>query len=155
MQKTWSYQQNWCFYFYYYSGQHTNWWPTSPEHVTHPFCNRPSRQVRPTSPTLPLWPPSSTATSVPTFQTKCYPNVHEITPISQPKGILLLTNHNWLLHPTQHFYEHSYLAPTLSTTTVQSLGISLAKAFAYHIRYASQKFTPSPFGNPPPTYVGD
>ncbi len=72
-----------------------------------------------------------------------------------PKGILLLTNHNWLLHPTQHFYGHSYLAPTPSITTVQSLGVSLTKAFAHHIQYASQKFTPSPFGNPPPTYVSD
>ena len=54
-----------------------------------------------------------------------------------PKGILLLANHNWLLHPTQHFYGHSYLAPTPSITTVQSLGVSFTKAFAHHIRYAS------------------
>ncbi len=53
------------------------------------------------------------------------------------KGILLLTNHNWVLHPTQHFYGHSYLAPTPSITTVQSLGVSLTKAFAHHVQYAS------------------
>jgi hypothetical protein len=35
-----------------------------------------------------------------------------------PKGIFLLANHNWSLHPTQHFYGHSYLAPTPSITTV-------------------------------------
>ncbi len=33
-----------------------------------------------------------------------------------PKGILLLANHNWSLHPTQCFYGHSYLAPTPSIT---------------------------------------
>jgi hypothetical protein len=54
-----------------------------------------------------------------------------------PKGILLLANHNWSLHPTQHFYEHFYLAPTPSITTVQSLGVSFTKAFAHPIRYAS------------------
>ncbi len=63
---------------------------------------------------------------------------------SSPKGILRLANHNWSLHPTQHFYGHSYLAPTPSITTVQSLGVSLTKAFAHHIRYASQKFTLHP-----------
>ena len=41
---------------------------------------------------------------------------------SSPKGILLLANHNWSLHPTRRFYGHSYLAPTPSITTVQSLG---------------------------------
>jgi hypothetical protein len=61
-----------------------------------------------------------------------------------PKGNLLLANHNWSLHPTRRFYGHSYLAPTPSITTVQSLGISLTKAFAQHVKYASQKFTNSP-----------
>ena len=60
-----------------------------------------------------------------------------------PKGILLLANHNWLIHPTC-FYGHSHLAPTPSITTVQSLGISLTKAFANHVKYDSQKFI-----NPP------
>ncbi len=117
MQKTWSYQQNRHVYFYYYLGWHTNWWPTSPEHVTHPFCNRPSWQVRPTSPTLPLWSPSGTATLVPTFQTKCYPNVHTITPISQSqrysfvgKSHLVAPSHPtfvWkLLSCTHSFYYH-------------------------------------------------
>ena len=54
-----------------------------------------------------------------------------------PKGILLLANHNWSLYPTRRFYGHSYLAPTPSITTVQSLGVSLIKAFANHVRYAS------------------
>jgi hypothetical protein len=62
-----------------------------------------------------------------------------------PKGILLLANHNWSLHPTtRRFYGHSYLAPTPSITTVQSLGVSLHKAFAHHVRYASRKFIASP-----------
>jgi hypothetical protein len=61
-----------------------------------------------------------------------------------PKGIILLENHNWSLHPTHLFFGHSYLAPTPSVTTVQSLGISLTKAFAYHVKYASRKFTTSP-----------
>jgi hypothetical protein len=39
-----------------------------------------------------------------------------------PKGIVLLANHNWSLHPTRRFNGHSYLAPTPSITTVQSLG---------------------------------
>ena len=38
------------------------------------------------------------------------------------KGILLLANHNWSLHPKRRVYGHSYLAPTPSITTVQSLG---------------------------------
>jgi len=70
-----------------------------------------------------------------------------------PKGILLLVNHNWSLHPTRRFYGHSYLAPTPSITTVQSLGVSLTKAFAHHVRYASQKFIASPLGDQHPTYV--
>jgi hypothetical protein len=53
-----------------------------------------------------------------------------------PKGILLLANHNWSLYSTCRFYGHSYLAPTPSITTVQSLGVSLIKAFAHHVRYA-------------------
>jgi len=52
-----------------------------------------------------------------------------------PKGILLLANHNRSLYPTRRFYRHSYLAPTPSITTVQSLGVSLIKAFANHVRY--------------------
>jgi hypothetical protein len=76
------------------------------------------------------------------------PNVTQMdTPLLQypsPKGILLLANHNWLLHPTRCFYGHSYLAPTPSINTVQSLGVSLTKAFARHVRYASRKFITSP-----------
>jgi hypothetical protein len=72
-----------------------------------------------------------------------------------PKGILLLANHNWSLHPTRRFYGHSYLAPTPSITTVQSLGVSLTKAFAHHVRYTSRKFIASPLGDQHPTYVGD
>jgi hypothetical protein len=61
-----------------------------------------------------------------------------------PKGILLLANHNWSLHPTRRFNGHSYLAPTPSITTVQSLGVSWTKLFAHHIRCASRKFITSP-----------
>ena len=50
-----------------------------------------------------------------------------------PKDILLLANHNWSLHPTRCFYGQSYLAPTPSITTIQSLGVSLTKAFAHHV----------------------
>jgi len=65
-----------------------------------------------------------------------------------PKGILLLANHNWSLYPTRRFYEHSYLAPTPSiTTTVQSLRVSLIKAFANHVRYDSQKFIHPPLAS--------
>jgi len=68
-----------------------------------------------------------------------------------PKGIFLLENHNWSLHPTRRFYGHSYLAPTPFITTVQSL----AKAFAHHVQYASRKFIASPIGDQYPTYVGN
>ena len=64
-----------------------------------------------------------------------------------PKGILLLANHNWSLYPTRRFYGHSYLAPTPSITTVQYLGVSLIKAFANHVRYASRKFTNPPLAS--------
>jgi hypothetical protein len=60
------------------------------------------------------------------------------------KGILLLANHNWSLYPTRRFYRHSYLAPTPSITTVHSLGVSLIKAFAHHVRYVSRKFIHPP-----------
>jgi hypothetical protein len=86
---------------------------------------------------LPWFPPSRPNANQMYTQLLQYPS---------PKGILLLANHNWLLHPTHRFYGHSYLAPTPSITTVQSLGISLTKAFAQHIKYASQKFTNSPLG---------
>jgi hypothetical protein len=64
-----------------------------------------------------------------------------------PKGILLLANHNWSLYPTRRFYGHSYHAPTPSITTVQSLGVSLIKAFANHVRYASRKFIHPPLAS--------
>jgi hypothetical protein len=56
-----------------------------------------------------------------------------------PKGILLLANHTWSIYHTRrfHLYGHSYLAPTPSITTtaatVQSLGVSLIKAFTHHV----------------------
>ena len=71
-----------------------------------------------------------------------------------PKGILLMANYNWYLHPTRRFYGHSYLAPTPSITTVQSLGVSLTKAFAHHLRYNSRIFITSPLAtNILPTLV--
>ena len=54
-----------------------------------------------------------------------------------PKGILLLANHNWSLYPTRRFYGHSYLAPTPSITTAQSLGFSLTKKHLPTTFYAS------------------
>jgi len=47
---------------------------------------------------------------------------HKLLQYPSPNGILLLANHNWSLYPTRRFYGHSYLAPTPSITTVQSLG---------------------------------
>jgi hypothetical protein len=72
-----------------------------------------------------------------------------------PKGILLLANHNWSLYPTRRFYRHSYLAPTPSITTVQSLGVSLIKAFANHVRYALTKIHTPTLSVQYPTYAGD
>jgi hypothetical protein len=60
------------------------------------------------------------------------PNHGAADPYESNVGGQLLANHNWSLHPTHHFYGHSYLAPTPSITTVQSLGVSLTKAFAHH-----------------------
>ena len=76
-----------------------------------------------------------------------------------PKGILLLAEHNWRNSPTRRFYDNSYLAPTPSITTIQKLGLSITKAFALHIQYASRKFIDRPVHTPTvdvpnPTYVG-
>jgi hypothetical protein len=119
------------------------------KHATDPFCNRPSWQIWPTPPKLPLWSPLSTTTSIPTLQTKYHQNVHKITAISESQRYppLGLANHNWSLHPKRRFYGHSYLAPTPPITTIQSLGVSLTKAFAHHFRYASQKLIASPLGD--------
>ena len=57
-----------------------------------------------------------------------------------PKGILRLADHNWSVSPTRRFYDHSYLAPTPSISTIQKLGLCITKAFAHHIRYATRKF---------------
>jgi hypothetical protein len=83
------------------------------------------------------------------------PNASQMyTKLLQYPSPLLLANHNWSLHPTPHSYGRSYLAPTPSITTVQSLGVSLTKAFAHHVRYASQKFIASPLAtNILPTLV--
>jgi hypothetical protein len=76
-----------------------------------------------------------------------------------PKGILRLAEHNWKSSPTRQFYDHSYLAPTPSITTMQKLGLSITKAFALHVRYASRKFIDHPAHTLPPgvlnpTYPG-
>ena len=76
-----------------------------------------------------------------------------------PKGVLLLAEHNWRNSPTRRFYDNSYLAPTPSITTIQKLGLSVTKAFALHIQYASRKFIDRPVHTPTvdvpnPTYVG-
>ena len=83
------------------------------------------------------------------------PNASQMyTKLLQYPSPLLLANHNWSLHPTPHFYGRSYLAPTPSITTVKSLGVSLTKAFAHHVRYASQTFIASPLAtNILPTLV--
>jgi len=65
------------------SWRHSNWQPTQSKHATHPFHDRPSWQIWPTSPKHPIWSTRSTTTSIPTLQTKCHPNVHKITTISK------------------------------------------------------------------------
>jgi hypothetical protein len=71
-----------------------------------------------------------------------------------PKGILRLAEHNWSTLPTRRFYDHSYLAPTPSITTIQQkLGLSITKAFALHIRYASRKFIDHPAHTLPPSVL--
>jgi len=72
-----------------------------------------------------------------------------------PKGILLLANHNWLLHSTRRFYGHSYLAPTPSITTEQSLGISLTKKIFPPRQICLTKIHYFKFGDQHPTYVSD
>ena len=76
-----------------------------------------------------------------------------------PKGVLRLADHNWSTSHTHQFYDHSYLAPTPSITTIQKLGLSITKAFALHVRYASRKFIDHPAHTLPPgvlnpTYPG-
>jgi hypothetical protein len=94
-----------------------DWQPTSLKHATDPLCDRPSWQVWPASSKLPLQPTPSTTTSVPTFQTKCYPNLHKITAISKSqrhpslgKSQLVAPSHTtlqWtLLSCTHSFYHH-------------------------------------------------
>jgi hypothetical protein len=58
-----------------------------------------------------------------------------------PKGVLLLADYNWSQHPTCPFFGNSYLAPSPSITTIQCIGLSLIKAFAHHIKYASRKLS--------------
>jgi hypothetical protein len=70
-----------------------------------------------------------------------------------PKGILRLAEHNWSTSPTRRFYDNSYLAPTPSITTIQKLGLSITKAFALHIRYASRKFVDHPAHTLPPSVL--
>ena len=67
-----------------------------------------------------------------------------------PKGILRLAEHNWNSSPTRQFYDHLYLGPTPSITTIQKLGLSITKAFALHVRYASRKFIDHPAHTLPP-----
>ena len=62
-----------------------------------------------------------------------------------PKG------HNWSLSMPRCFYDHSYLAPTPSIMTIQKLGLTITKAFALHIRYASRKFIDHPAHTLPPS----
>ena len=76
-----------------------------------------------------------------------------------PKGILRLADHNWSTSPTRQFYDHSYLAPTPSISTIQKLGRCITKAFAHHVRYATHKFIDHPVHTPPhndlnPSYPG-
>jgi hypothetical protein len=65
---------------------------------------------------------------------------HKITHFSSPKGILKLTNHNWELTQMQHFYGHSYSAPTPTINILQQIGLTITIAFVIHISYAQHRF---------------
>jgi hypothetical protein len=70
-----------------------------------------------------------------------------------PKGVLCITDHNWLASPTRRFYNHSYLAPTPSISTIQKLGLCITKAFTHHARYATWKFIAHPAHTLPPNVL--
>jgi hypothetical protein len=58
------------------------------------------------------------------------------------KGILTLTDHNWKTSPTHRLFGHSYTSPPTPTIyTLQHLHLCLVKAFALHIRHATQLFS--------------
>ena len=111
-------QQNQRIHFYHYPGRHTNRDLLNRNMLQIPFAIDPLSRFRPLlqnflvgnhpAPLL-QFPPSRP--NVTQMYTKLLQN-------TSPKGILLLANHNWLLHPTQRFYGHSYLAPTPSIATV-------------------------------------
>jgi hypothetical protein len=66
------------------------------------------------------------------------------------KGILTLADHNWKTTSTQQFYGHSYSAPTPTITALQQLDLTITKAFALHIRYATKKLHDHPLPTSPP-----
>jgi hypothetical protein len=70
-----------------------------------------------------------------------------------PKGILKLAKQNWSNLKSQQFYGHSYSAPTPTIATIQQLGLTILKAFAHHIRYASRKFSDHPAHILPPSGI--
>jgi hypothetical protein len=67
-----------------------------------------------------------------------------------PKGVLTLADHNWKTTSTRQFYGHSYSAPTPTITALQHLGLTITKAFALYIHYATKKLHDHSFPTPPP-----
>jgi hypothetical protein len=73
--------------------------------------------------------------------------------IRAQRGVLRLADHNWSASPTRCFYDHSYLAPAPSISTIQKLRLCITKAFAHHVRYATQKFIDHPAHTLPPNVL--
>ena len=82
----------------------------------------------------------------------------KIMQFPSPKGVLTLADHNWKTTSTRQFYGHSYSAPTPTITALQHLGLTITKAFALHIRYATKKLhdhslpTLPPHAHDPPLF---
>ena len=82
----------------------------------------------------------------------------KIMQFPSPKGVLTLANHNRKTKSTRQFYGHSYSAPTPTITALQHLGLTITKAFALHIRYATKKLhdhslpTLPPHAHDPPSF---
>ena len=93
--------------------RHTNRRTTPSKHATDPFCDRPSWQNWPTSPKLPLRSPPSTTTSIPTFQTKCHPNVPKITTIAKSQRYPSL-GESQLVSPSYSTFLWTFLSCTHS-----------------------------------------
>ena len=57
-----------------------------------------------------------------------------------PIGILKSADSIWKATKQRHFFGHSYTSPTPTIFTLQKLGLGITKAFALHIRNATQNW---------------